>query len=243
LEDFVRSLPLPVVVKPVCGEKLGLAAAGRYVIARTYQDLEDAYRRFLALSGASPVVQSFLTGAGLGCSALCQEGEVVGALCHRRVREYPVTGGPSSCCVSVERPELLDHVQRLAAQTGYTGLAMFEFKEDGEGLPRLLEVNPRIWGTFPLTRVTRSNLSLAWCTLAWNIGNPGSPAALPDCRPQVGKKMIFAASDALAALGYARRGQLKAPIRALGDLLSPAVKDGVFEWGDPRPALVPQKSS
>ena len=49
--------------------------------------------------------------------------------------------------------------------------------------------------------------------------------------------MIFAASDLMAGLGYARRGHPGALFAALGDFLNPAVRDGLFEWRDMLPGL------
>ena len=196
LAAFLRRSPLPCVVKPVCGEKLGLTAADRYAIARTEAEAEAACARFSQLAGEPPVVQAYLPGGALGCSVLAQDGQVLAAICHRRLREYPVSGGPSSCCASVDAPVLLEYAARMAAHTGYTGLAMFEFKEDGAGSPRLLEVNPRVWGTFPLSRVSGSGIPLLWCTLAWNAGNPDNPAPLPAASAPQRKKMLPPAGEA-----------------------------------------------
>jgi len=237
MDAFAGRLPLPCVVKPVCGEQLGLAAAERYIIARTPEQALDSFRRFAELAGEDPVAQSYLPGGGLGCSVLAQDGHVLASICHRRLREYPVSGGPSSCCVCVDRPDLAGYAAKMVEAAGYSGLAMFEFKEDGAGVPRLLEVNPRVWGTFPLTRVSRSAIPLLWCALAWNAGNPDHPAAVPAAPKPLPKKMIFAASDLMAAVGCARQGRPVQLLRALGDLFNPAVRDGVFEWRDMGPAL------
>lgn len=237
VSDFARRLPLPCVIKPVCGEKLGLAAAGRYAVAATAEQAGAAYRQFLSLAGEPPVVQRWLSGGGWGCSVLALEGRVLAAICHQRLREYPVTGGPSSCCRCTDRPQLRAWAERLVERTGYTGLAMVEFKEDGEGAPRLLEVNPRVWGTFPLTRVSGSGIPLLWFAAAWNAGNPARPLPLTPPPPPKERKMIFAASDLMAAAGYARRGRPGEVLKAAGDLLNPAVRDGLFEWGDPLPGL------
>ena len=237
LTAFVRRLPMPCVIKPVCGEKLGLSAAARYAVARTVEDTERQYAHFLALSGEAPIVQDYLPGGGLGCSVLAQEGHVLSSICHRRLREYPVTGGPSSCCIWEDRPDLRVYVERMTAETGYTGLAMFEFKEDHQGEPRLLEVNPRIWGTFPLTRAAGSELPFLWSVLSWNAGNPDAPLPCPAPAPPEAKRMIFAASDLMAAIGYVKGGMPGMALRALGDFLNPTVQDGVFEWGDMLPGL------
>ena len=237
LDRFLDRQGLPCVIKPACGEKLGLTAAARYAVASTREEARAAWERFSRLAGEPPVVQGYLPGRALGCSVLARSGQVMAAICHQRVREYPVSGGPSSCCQCVEREDIRTYAARLTAETGLTGLAMFEFKEDRDGAPRLLECNPRVWGTFPLTRVSGSGIPLLWCALAWNAGNPDNPAPLPALTPPRGRRMIFAASDLMAAAGYARRGSPGRALGALGDFLNPWVWDGLFEWGDMAPAL------
>lgn len=237
LDRFLDRQGLPCVIKPACGEKLGLTAAARYAVASTREEARAAWERFSRLAGEPPVVQGYLPGRALGCSVLARSGQAMAAICHQRVREYPVSGGPSSCCQCVEREDIRTYAARLTAETGLTGLAMFEFKEDRDGAPRLLECNPRVWGTFPLTRVSGSGIPLLWCALAWNAGNPDNPAPLPALTPPRGRRMIFAASDLMAAAGYARRGSPGRALGALGDLLNPWVRDGLFEWGDMLPAL------
>ncbi len=241
-EAFWARVGLPCVIKPSCGEKLALGAAQRYRIAADPAGAQAAFDHFAGLAGEEPVVQEYLPGGALGCSVLAREGRILGAICHRREREYPVSGGPSTCCRCVDAPELVDWAGRMVEAAGYSGLAMLEFKEDGAGRPRLLEINPRIWGTFPLTRASGSGMGLLWCALAWNGANPGRRAAENAVAPRVGTRMIFAASDAAAAAGYLRRGQVKRALRAAVDLLDPTVRDGVFEWGDPRPAWAYLKS-
>ena len=237
LDRFLDRQGLPCVIKPACGEKLGLTAAARYAVASTREEARAAWERFSRLAGEPPVVQGYLPGRALGCSVLARSGQAMAAICHQRVREYPVSGGPSSCCQCVEREDIRTYAARLTAETGLTGLAMFEFKEDRDGAPRLLECNPRVWGTFPLTRVSGSGIPLLWCALAWNAGNPDNPAPLPALTPPRGRRMIFAASDLMAAAGYARRGSPGRALGALGDLLNPWVRDGLFEWGDMLHAL------
>jgi len=91
---------LPVVVKPHCGEKFGLKAADRYAVANNEAEF-DAIMEKMQRYDPSPIVQQKITGAGAGVSLLLgRESELLGALCHRRVREYPITGGPSTCCES-----------------------------------------------------------------------------------------------------------------------------------------------
>lgn len=241
-EAFAGRLPLPCVVKPLCGEKLGLTAADRYAVCAAPEEAAAAIRHFEDLAGEPPVVQAYLPGGALGCSVLAEEGRVIASICHRRVREYPVSGGPSACCDCVERPDLTAWAARMVERVGYTGLAMFEFKEDAAGEARLLEVNPRIWGTFPLTRASGSGMSLLWCLLAWNRGNPDRAAAVPPPAKPRPCRMRFVPSDLMSGLGYLRRGELRRGLAAAGDLFRPTVRDGLWEWSDPGPGLMYYKS-
>ena len=224
-------IAFPCVVKPVCGEKFGLSAAQRYKIVHTRDEMQSCFSEFERLTGSAPIVQKYLSGGAFGCSAVCRDGNIVSHICHRRIREYPVTGGPSSCCTAIHDERLLGYVSAAVKSVGYTGLAMFEFKADDRGEPFLLEINPRVWGTFPLTRVARSVLPYAWYCLSAGL-------ELPEKSDYAEKRMIFAFSDLAAAAGYFRKGQKKRALGAVFDLLNPCVRDGLFEFGDARPAFV-----
>lgn len=233
-EALAARAAMPCVIKPRCGEKLGLAARDRYVVARSPEEARAACVRFRSLAGELPLVQECLPGAGLGCSVLAKDGQVLVSICHQRIREYPITGGPSTCCMCVPRPDLEEFVRRMVNHTGYTGLAMFEFKDDADGNPRLLEVNPRVWGTFPLTRVSRSGLPMLWYKAAMAQAGGQMPAAANKPTPC---RMTFAVSDCMAALSSLKNGRPKKAMSAFADLVNPAVKDGVFEWNDSRPGF------
>ena len=118
----------PVVVKPHCGEKFGLKAADRYAVANNEAEF-DAIMEKMQRYDPSPIVQQKITGAGAGVSLLLgRESELLGALCHRRVREYPITGGPSTCCESFYDEKMIDEAYELLKSFHFTGLAMVEFK-------------------------------------------------------------------------------------------------------------------
>ena len=232
---FAARVALPCVVKPACGEKFGLHAESRYRIVHTAAELESALAHFRQITGETPIVQEYLPGGGFGCSVLASGGEVVYAICHERVREYPVSGGPSSCCKCIDAPRLVAAAKALVHETGYSGLAMFEFKADTIGEPRLLECNPRVWGTYPLTRAAKTTFALCWCCLALERPLPPRPAPRP-------VKMAFYPSDFAAGLGYLRRGQPKKLFDVIGDYLDPNVKNGLHEKDDPDPGRVYRRS-
>lgn len=228
-DTFFSRVPLPCAVKPICGEAFGLPASKRYRICRTREDLAAAHSHFASLTGASPIVQEYLPGEAYGCSVLAKDGLVVRHISHHRLREYPVSGGPSSCCACIEREDLLRYAEKLVRETGFTGLAMFEFKCGADGAPRLLEVNPRVWGTFPLTRASGSDFAYSWFCLS--LGLP-----LPVQTPPATVKMVYYPADFAAALGYLKSGNIRPFFAAICDFWNPHVKNGLAERADPAPA-------
>ena len=108
----------PVVIKPHCGEKAGLKARDRYQIAR---DPGEYARQYAAMRryDPSPIVQEKVEGPGEGVNLLLdQSSRLVCAFCHRRLREYPVTGGPSTCCVSFYEETMIRQAYQLLASFG-----------------------------------------------------------------------------------------------------------------------------
>jgi predicted ATP-grasp superfamily ATP-dependent carboligase len=70
---------------------------------------------------------------------------------HRRLREYPITGGPSTLRESYRNEALIEQSLRLLRTIGMVGVAMVEYKVDPcSGQPLLMEVNPRFWGSLQL---------------------------------------------------------------------------------------------
>ena len=158
-------------------KKFGLKAADRYAVA----DTPEAYAQILARMqryDPSPIVQDKIAGPGIGVSLLLdRDGRMISALCHRRIREYPITGGPSTCCESFYDAALIDRAYRLLHSFGFTGMAMVEFKGDC-----LLEVNPRVWGSFPMTEAAQSPLVAHYARAAAGGAGGLCRAGLPDRR-------------------------------------------------------------
>lgn len=216
----------PVVVKPRCGEKFGLHAEERYRKAYDPAGFRAAWEA-MARYDPQPVVQELLTGEAVGVSLVMDgKSRPVSALCHRRVREYPTQGGPSSCCESVWDGDLVEHAVKLLRGLGFVGLAMVEFKGG-----KLLEINPRVWGSFPLTY--KCGAPLAQDYVRASLGEELPLIQGPGYK--TGVRMQFVLNDGLACLGYLRQGQPGRGLRGLVDLLNPRVKDGVFSFDDPKP--------
>lgn len=213
----------PVVVKPRCGEKFGLKAKDRYIIAHD----EDEWRRALGVMGAydaAPLVQEYVQGAGAGASLLIgRDGALLDAICHKRIREYPVTGGPSSCCESVYDSQMVEQAYSLLHSFGFRGLAMVEFKGG-----KILEVNPRVWGSFPLTEKAGSRLAIHYAQAAF-----GTPALYQPNQYREGVRMRFLLNDTAAMLDLLRRGRWREFFAAVPDCFF--AEEALSSWSDPAP--------
>lgn len=197
----------PVVLKPHCGEALGLKAENRYAIAHDpaeYRKQLETMRQY----DPQPIVQEYIAGEGRGVSLLLdRDGRLLSAICHRRIREYPCTGGPSTCCVTEYDPARIEQAKTLLQSVGFVGLAMVEFKGDC-----ILEVNPRIWGTFPLTVFAGGRFCEHYAAAA-----RGETVAYQPQDYRVGVKMRFCVNDLAASFDLLRHGKLKAAASGLLD--------------------------
>ena len=143
-----RDLAYPLVVKP----RQAWGSQGITYVAEPAA-LADAYARVHAVF-PRPLVQERIprAGEGLGVSCLLNDAGVLrAAFVHRRLREYPLQGGPSTLREGVVRPDLVEQSARLLGGIGWRGFAMVEWKTDPrDGVARLLEVNPRFVGSLEL---------------------------------------------------------------------------------------------
>ena len=98
------------------------------------------------------LIQERIEGPGFGIFLLINKGEVLAYFSHQRIREKPPSGGVSVMCKSIEPPgDSLDMSVRLLRELDWRGVAMVEFKYDRKtDRPRLMEINPRFWGSLQL---------------------------------------------------------------------------------------------
>ncbi len=106
----------------------------------------------VAEMGHVPIAQEYVPGGGeYGFFALFDRGEPVATFQHRRERSYTYAGGASVYRRAVDVPALERHGLALLEALDWHGPAMVEFRRDADdGSFRLLEVNPRFWGSLPL---------------------------------------------------------------------------------------------
>lgn len=80
------------------------------------------------------------------------------------------------------------------------------------GAPRLLEINPRVWGTFPLTRASGSDFAYSWFCLAANL-------PLPEEQPAAPVRMVYYPADFAAGTRLSQSRKARAAFAVLARTL------------------------
>ncbi|MDR3607049.1 MAG: ATP-grasp domain-containing protein [Oligoflexia bacterium] len=91
-------------------------------------------------------------GRGQGVSLLFDSrAECIAAFAHERIEQYPNSGGPSTDRMSIHAQEITEWSIALLKKLKWKGIGMVEWKLDPrDGTPRLMEINPRFWGSLEL---------------------------------------------------------------------------------------------
>lgn len=146
-DDLVRRLTPPLVAKYQQSYILpDLYRRTKVGMLQTQLELENWLKR--TPDRQTMFLEKVFEGTGLGVSVLCKDGLILQAFEHHRATELE---GSSYYRKSMPLDAgRLAAVERMCKATGYTGLAMFEFKLAPSGKWVLLEVNARPWGSLPL---------------------------------------------------------------------------------------------
>jgi len=237
---------LPLVVKPAASRLRrtdGTIESFTVSYADTPERLVAAVGR---LEGRCPILlQEYCPGEGHGVELLLDRGRPLAAFQHRRLREVPLTGGASSCRESVALDLVLfDHAVRMLSDLRWTGLAMVEFKVGPAG-PRLMEVNPRIWGSLPLAVRCGVDFPASLAALALDGASAAVPPLVPSTYP-VGVRLHNLDLEVvwiLSVLAGRRRYPFlpipprRAAVNAALELVRPGVAFDVQSLSDPGPGL------
>jgi predicted ATP-grasp superfamily ATP-dependent carboligase len=156
-DTISHEVTYPAVIK-------GSEESGFVRYANSPEELAEKYRM---IEKYSPVIQEYIAGEGYGFFALYNHGSARAIFMHRRIREYPVTGGPSALAESIFDPGLRDAGIHLLDSLKWHGFAMVEFKKDKKtGKFVLMEINPKLWGSLELAITSGVDFPYLTCKMA-----------------------------------------------------------------------------
>jgi predicted ATP-grasp superfamily ATP-dependent carboligase len=242
--EHAPNLGWPIVLKPKVSRSTrdGKVDVFGVTYAADRRALVDEMRAFEGR--CSVLLQEYCGGEGHGVGLLMTRGKPLLAFQHRRLREVPFTGGPSSFRESVALdPVLFGYCVRLLGAVGWTGPAMVEFKLTREGA-KLMEINGRIWGSLALA--VKSGVDLPARMVDLFVSGDDDLPLSPVDRYALGvrsRDLTLELTWIASVLGRARYPFLRAPRRrqalaAAVRLLDPRLGFDVLSRDDPRPGLV-----
>ncbi|MBI5409829.1 MAG: ATP-grasp domain-containing protein [Nitrospirae bacterium] len=147
LEIVDRAIDFPVIIKP----RSSSGSRGIAYVTKKKDFLSsylEVHRKY-----PFPIVQEYISKSGaFGVGLLLNyDSKVKASFVYNKLREYPVKGGPSTLRESIKRDDVKTIAGRLLESFKWTGIAHVEFIIDPrDGKPKLLEVNPRFWGSLQL---------------------------------------------------------------------------------------------
>ncbi len=191
--------------------------------------------------GTWPLVQQYCPGHGLGQMLHMADGRATLRFQHRRLREFPPSGGVSSFCASVplsEHAAQMAKSEALLAALGWQGPAMVEYRFDpATSTYWLMEINGRFWGSIPLA--WHCGAHFAWetyrCGALGERGMGEGPSRQRRARYVIPDAMrtVMVLQDGSLPLGH----RLTAITRFFLDFLDPRVRYYVWSLSDPEPLV------
>lgn len=142
LEEIIRKIPFPVMVKPNRG--IGAIGLHRFNCA---DELRKYYPAVRAKYGPL-IIQEFipLSETQFQAEAFCNaQSKVTVCMVIGKPRFFPVTGGTSTCNVTIKRQDIAENVRRLLEGIKWVGSADVDLILDPrDNIPKILEINPRV---------------------------------------------------------------------------------------------------
>jgi predicted ATP-grasp superfamily ATP-dependent carboligase len=239
-----RELSYPVVVKPAASR---IRTAGGWISTTVGYARSPGQLQAMLSGGSTPgaafLIQEKIRGPGIGIFLLLAEGKVLARFAHQRVREKPPSGGVSVVCRSIEPPaDALRAAESLMGSSGWSGVAMVEFKHDlRDGQCKLMEVNARFWGSLQLA----VSSGVDFPHLLYNAVTGNKPEKAVSYRKGLYSRWELGDLDhLLIRMKGSRRGLNLPPgapskretlSRFLKDFFQPEIRSEVFRGDDPGP--------
>jgi protein-tyrosine-phosphatase/predicted ATP-grasp superfamily ATP-dependent carboligase len=238
----VREIDLgwPCYVKPIHSVMATYDRLLRFQVIRVANrdDLVDVARFHL---GRVPImIQRACPGVGVGVYVLAWKGQIRSLVQQRRLHE-PVCGGGGSYRITEPIDPMLEAYARgFVAATGWSGVAMLEFKmEPGPKRAWLMEVNGRFWGSLALT--IRAGLDYPlWLVRLYLEGRDALPSRLPQPKCHVRQRhlrhdVVWVARNTLREANHL--GVLSEWARGFRHVLDGSEAWDTERFDDPGPAL------
>ncbi len=178
------------------------------------------------------IVQEYVDGEGRGFFAFCNDGKILQSFHHKRIRQYPESGGVSSCAESIHDKKLESISEKLLSNLNWTGPVMLEYiynKKDKKYY--FIELNAKFWGSYDLS--VANGLNFAKIPFDIVSGDKIHPK-----KYEVGKRFQWVLPEDTIRIKTSKNKK-RARKEWVKDLLDPSVKKDIqYIFNDPLPAII-----
>tara|TARA_X000000368_G_C23036784_1_gene714910 strand:- start:603 stop:1784 length:1182 start_codon:yes stop_codon:yes gene_type:complete len=138
-----KEFHLPILIKP----RISSGSRGIKIVYN-WDDFEFIFNE-VSKEYPFPLIQEFIPhGGAFGVSVLYDKNKLKAFFTHKRIREFPESGGPSTLREGVHFEEIEKYSFKLMTDINWNGVAMIEYRIDKKtNEPKLMEINPRFWGS------------------------------------------------------------------------------------------------
>ena len=145
LKPFIEKIGFPLVVKG------SISGVDNLKYCNNLSQLIFAIRKLLENENVI-ICQEYIKGETHGFYAYYIDNKLHSYFMHKRIKQYPITGGPSSVARSHYDNKLKIVSEKLLDSLDWNGPVMIEYKFDKKSEEyKLIEINPKLWGSLDLT--------------------------------------------------------------------------------------------
>ena len=171
LKNIQIKFPVVIKIRKGCGVDKGVRYAENFEeLKHNYQDLsskttlnpdiEDFFK---------PMIQEYIPGKIHDGLFLFNKGKMKSAMTQIREVTYPISGGGGVNNITTYEPELIKYGKEILEFVKWHGPCQVEVKKDErDGKYKLLEINPKLWGTLDLSIKAGINFALKSIEIAIN---------------------------------------------------------------------------
>jgi D-aspartate ligase len=204
--DHAEDAAFPIVLKCInAGD--APPTAPRVTIAKNRQELTDAYRLMETPGASNVMLQEYIPGTPetvwMFNGYFDERSECRVGFTGKKIRQSPPYTGATTLGICLPNPTVLETTVRFMKAIGYRGILDIGYRFDQrDGQYKLLDVNPRIGGTFRLF-VGEGGLDVLRALHLDLTGREVPPTTSPD-----GRRWLVEPLDLTSSLVYARRGDI-----------------------------------
>lgn len=140
-EELASSIGFPALIKP------SHSAGSRGIkLVNNIDELKEYSKGIIAEYGEC-TLQEYICSKDYYYNAMLYRtanGKYGNHTITRIMRYYPIKGGSSSFCISIENERILEICKQTLDRLGWIGFADFDILEKNDGDYRIIEINPRI---------------------------------------------------------------------------------------------------